>query len=120
MPFNANPVQPTALARLLLELKSNKITARSAKTVLTEIFEGDQRGVDEIINQDDLSIRQIDAGALDEAACELVEKHPEMAQKVRDGQKGKFQWFVGQLIRHYGGKIDAQKAAAALKPLLDS
>ena len=120
LPFDANPIQPAALATLLLELKAKKITAKSAKTALTRIFEGDKRSVDEIIDQEDLSIRQIDVGALNEVARKLVEKHPDMAQKVRNGQKGKFQWFVGQLIRHYEGKIDAQKATTALEPLLNS
>ena len=118
--FDANLVQSATLASLLIQLEAHKITTKSAKTILATIFTGDQRSVEDIIEQDDLAVREIDAAVLTEAAQHLVERHSDMAQKVRSGQKGKFQWFVGQLIREYDGKVDAQKAAAALKPFLDS
>ena len=99
-------------------MDAKQITTNSAKTVLARLFEGDQRNVEDIIAQDELSVRHVDAEGLNVAAKELVEKHPDMALKVLQGQKGKFQWFVGQLIKQNQGRLDAKKAAAALEPLL--
>ena len=116
--FHSNPVSAGVLASILKFLKEGRITGRSAKNILALVFNGDNRSIEEIIDQDGLAVQQLDEEVYAEAARRLVEQNADMAEKVRNGQKGKFQWFVGQLMRQGQGKFDAQKAAAALKPLL--
>lgn len=81
------------------------------------VFEGDGREVKEIIKQNNLEIQHLSEEYVLVAKA-LVEANPDIANKVRNGQKGKFQWFVGQLIRQGRGKVDAEKAASVLRPLL--
>ena len=82
------------------------------------VFEGDSRDVGQIIKQDNLEIQHLSEEEHISAAKRLIEANPEIADKVRKGQKGKLQWFVGQLIRQGGNKVDAEKAVAVLRPLL--
>ena len=117
-PFETNPISASTLASLLQELEVGTITGHSAKSILGMVFEGDDRGIPEIIKQDRFAVQQLDEESYHRLAQAVVERFPDMADKVRKGQKGKLQWFVGQLMRQREGKIDAQKAAAALKPLL--
>ena len=117
--FNANPISADALASLLTEIEGERITRPSAKSVLLRVFHGDQRRVQEVIKQDRLEILQVDEEMLSMTAQQLVDQHPDVAQKARSGQKPKFDWFVGQLIRQFQGKLDPRKATAALKPFLD-
>jgi aspartyl-tRNA(Asn)/glutamyl-tRNA(Gln) amidotransferase subunit B len=116
--FDANPVTVDSLVAILDNLLGGRITGSSAKSILSMIFNGDLRGAQQIIEEDDLAVQQLDEDVYTKAALRLIEQNPEKAQKVRNGEKGKFQWFVGQMIRESQGKIDAKKAASALKPLL--
>lgn len=116
--FSADSVYAESLAAIIENLHNGKITGRTAKQLLSTIFRGDDKGrkVDDMIIEDNLLIQQLSEEEYLNMAEAVVQENEEMAEKVRQGQKGKLQWFVGQMMRR--GKVDARKAAAALGPVL--
>ena len=117
--FIDSEVSAVALASIITNLSSGKITGKAAKEILFMVFHGDKRDVTEIIRAEGLEIQQLDPGEYLKIAISLVVEHPDMAKKVRGGEKGKLQWFVGLMLRQSKGKMDAGKATHALKQALE-
>jgi Asp-tRNA(Asn)/Glu-tRNA(Gln) amidotransferase B subunit len=116
-PFSEMRVPAWALANIIFHLLQKRITNEGAKKLLTLAFDGDARPIESIIREEDLEVKALSGAEYRAMAEALVARHPEMADKVRKGQKGKLQWFVGQMMRGRAG-MDPQEAAMALKPLL--
>ena len=106
------------MATIIESLTERRITGRTAQHLLALIYDGDTRDINEIIRQQELTLRDISDKEYHDTARGLVESHPEMAAKVLRGDKGKLQWFVGQFMRQADGKVDAQKASKVLRSLL--
>jgi aspartyl-tRNA(Asn)/glutamyl-tRNA(Gln) amidotransferase subunit B len=96
-----NPVPPLAIVQIIRQLIRERITGNSAKLVLKMIFNGDDRSVREIIEQEKLWFSEIPIEIYEAIAKEIIDKHP---QEVRDIAKrcrrGKLQYLVGQMMRH--------------------
>lgn len=106
------------LASILTHLDRNEISGKTAKAILSMVFDGDKRSVPSIIEMEDLAIQHLAPEYYHAAAQALVDEHADMANKVRQGQLGKLQWFVGQLMRQEAGRADAQKAREAFESVL--
>lgn len=84
------------------------------------IFEGENRTVDAIIREEGLALEVLPPEEYEALAHGLLLEHPEMVEQIQaKRQLGKLQFFVGQMMRMGGGKVEAQKAEAVLKQLLE-
>ena len=107
------------MALIVENLLKNRITGRSAKLLLSKVFNGDSRDIDTIITEEDLQLEILSVHDYEMMAQSLLAENPDMVEKIRSGKQiGKIQWFVGQMMRLGKGKVEAKKAEAILKELL--
>jgi len=116
--FHENCVSPKALAAIVSNLDLGRITGRTAKQLLSMVFEGDAREVETIIMQENLELQRLSDDEYRALARALIANNADIAGKVRSGQTGKLQWFVGQMVRAGEGRVEAQKATKVLRPYL--
>ena len=106
------------LAQVLRRLLARKITGQTAKKLLAIKARGDKREIDLIIDEGDMSLREVSREDYVAMAKALIEANLDMAQKVRRGQSGKLMWFVGQMMKQGRGNIEAEKAKFVLEEIL--
>ena len=119
VPFSPTIVPPRAMVSILQNLEAGKITGSTAKKLLAMVFDGDDRDVNTIIEQADLSLQRLSKEEYILMAQALLDKDPKKVEQIQKRkQLGKLQFFVGQMMRQGSGKVEAQKAEAVLKELL--
>ena len=107
------------MVSILQNLDEGKITGSTAKRLLAMIFDGDEREVNTIIDQDDLSLQRLSREEYIAMAQALLDEDPKKVEQIQKGkQLGKLKFFVGQMMRQGSGRVEAQKAEAVLKELL--
>ena len=106
-----------ALASIIRNILGNRITGRTAKQLLSMVFEGDTRTVCTIIDQKNLRLHPLTPEEYRSMAEDVISENPQMAEKVRKGQRGKLQFFVGQMMRQGEGRVEALKAETVLRQL---
>lgn len=107
------------MVSILQNLDEKKITGSTAKRLLAMSFDGDERDVNTIIDQANLSLRHLSREEYIMMAQALLDKDPKKVEQIQKGkQLGKLKFFVGQMMRQGSGTIEAQKAEAVLKELL--
>ena len=116
--FNDSRVQPRELASIIEHLQCKRITGKTAKELLSLAFGGDIRPVTQIIADQNLAIQTLSLDEYRTIAASLAEQHADIAEKVREGQKGKIQFFVGQMMRQSRGRMDADQARQAIESVL--
>jgi aspartyl-tRNA(Asn)/glutamyl-tRNA(Gln) amidotransferase subunit B len=110
------PVTPVALADLLKQVESGKITAASGKKVFAAMFETGKSAADIIAAE---GLAQIsDSGAIETIARAVVAKSPDNVAKYRGGNEGVFKFFVGQVMRETRGQANPQLVNEVLKRVL--
>ena len=108
------------MVSILQNLDEGKITGSIAKRLLAMIFDGDKREVNTIIDQDELSLKRLSREEYITMAQALLDEDPKKVEQIQKGkQLGKLKFFVGQMMRQGSGRVEAQKAEAVLKELLD-
>ena len=108
------------MVSILQNLDERKITGSTAKKLLATVFGGDNRDVNTIIEQDDLSLQQLSQEEYVTMAQALLDKDPKTVEKITKGKQiGKLKFFVGQMMRQGSGRVEAQKAIAVLIELLN-
>lgn len=116
--FDHARVKPESLAQVLKALHEKTVSGKTAKQLLSMVFDGDARQVSQIIDEENLALQRMTDEEYHQAAQMLVDEHADMAEKVRKGQKGKIQWFVGQMMRKSQGTMDAENARRAVEDIL--
>lgn len=117
--FSSNQVPVPALASIISNLLQGRITGRTAKQLLSVVFDGDTRDVDAIISEENLRLETLSPEEYDVLAQKLLSENPDMVAKIQaKGQVGKLQFFVGQMMRMGRGKVEARKAEGVLRRLL--
>ncbi|MCJ1286150.1 hypothetical protein MMC26_005495, partial [Xylographa opegraphella] len=117
--FSSSIVPVSALASIINNLMQNRITGRTAKQLLSLVFDGDSREVDTIIAEEKLKLEALSPEEYEGLAQKLLSENPDMVAKIKvKGQVGKLQFFVGQMMRMGGGKVEARKAEGVLRRLL--
>ena len=111
-----SPVSPAALAELLALVESAQITGASGKKVFATMFETGQPARS-IIAAEGLS-QITDAGEIEQACREVIEKNPDNVAKYRAGNEAVFKFFVGQVMRATRGQANPQLVNDTLKRLL--
>lgn len=59
-----------------------------------------------------------DEEALIASVQAIIQNHPDQAEQVRGGKEAVLKWFVGQVMRANGGRIDPKQAEELLRRLL--
>jgi aspartyl-tRNA(Asn)/glutamyl-tRNA(Gln) amidotransferase subunit B len=115
-----NQVAPTKLAWILVHLMSKRITGTSAKQILKLIFNGDEREVGAIIQEDGLIYKPLSEDEYTRLATSVMTEHSHEVKRIRDkGQTGKLMFLVGQMMRRGGeGRVEAKKAESVLRRLI--
>lgn len=117
--FSPTIVAPRSMVSILQNLNEGKITGRTAKEILAMVFRGDERDVNNIIEQDDLGLQRLSREEYIMMAQALLDEDPKKVEQIQKGkQLGKLKFFVGQMMRQGSRKVEAQKAEAVLKELL--
>jgi aspartyl-tRNA(Asn)/glutamyl-tRNA(Gln) amidotransferase subunit B len=110
------PISPAALAGLISEVESGKITVASGKKVFATMFETGKSAA-EIITQEGLRTIS-DAGEIERACREVIAANPENVAKYRAGNEGVFKFLVGQVMRATRGQGDPKLINDTLRRLL--
>ncbi|MCJ1402885.1 hypothetical protein MMC11_006106 [Xylographa trunciseda] len=117
--FSADRAPVPALGSIISNLLQDRITGRTAKLLLSMVFDGDRRDIDAIITEENLRLETLSSEQYDAMAQKLLSENPEMVAKIQGkGQIGKLQFFIGQMMRIGGGKVEARKAEGVLRRLL--
>ncbi len=110
------PVSPADLAQLLDFIQAEEITATSAKSILSEIYETGESTAD-IVRKAGLG--QIsDPDALTDVLREVMAQNPEEVQAYRQGKTVLRGWFFGQVMQKTDGRADPQVVQALLDDML--
>ncbi len=118
--WNESIVPADQLALLPAHLLQKKITGRTAKQLLTMKFEGDERDVDDIVDEEGLWLVPMQKEEYIALAQRLLDDNDDIVQHIKKkGRMGPLQWFVGRMMREgEEGRVEAEKAEAALKEIL--
>jgi aspartyl-tRNA(Asn)/glutamyl-tRNA(Gln) amidotransferase subunit B len=112
------------LASLLHYLDSNKITGRSAKSVLATLFDDAIKGIDHsvetIINNELLWFSPLSKEEYEERARTVLDANEKAVREILAGKEGKINFLLGQMMRlDTDGRIEAQEATAVLKRMIE-
>ncbi|KAL3477554.1 glutamyl-tRNA amidotransferase subunit B [Aspergillus californicus] len=120
LPWEANRVTAESLAAIIDQLQRSRITGATAKQVLAMVFEGDQRPVAQLLEEENLLLRPLSREEYITLAEAAIELNPQMVEQIRSkNQLGKLGWFVGQMMRMgEKGRVEAQKADSILRELI--
>jgi len=61
-----------------------------------------------------------DTGALEAAVAEIVAANPSQVELYRSGKSQTFGWFVGQVMKKTGGRVDPAAVRESLTRALES
>jgi aspartyl-tRNA(Asn)/glutamyl-tRNA(Gln) amidotransferase subunit B len=110
------PVAPSELAGLFKMIEDGKLTAAMGKKILPKMF-GTGRSAAEIAAAEGLE--KIDDTSEIERLCrEALAASPDNAAKLRAGNQGVFNYFVGQVMRASRGQANPQVVQETLRRLL--
>lgn len=112
-----SPISAKRLATLLQRIADNTISSNIAKNVFEELWSSNKT-TDKIIQEKNL--QQItDQTAILRIIDEILIKYPEQLADYRSGKNKLFGFFVGQVMKASGGKINPQQLNHLLKEKLD-
>ena len=83
-------------------------------------FDGQERDIEGIIDEEGLWLVPMKNEEYISLAQSLLDENDDIVRQIQEkGRMGKLQWFVGQMMRQgEEGRVEAEKAEAALKELL--
>jgi aspartyl-tRNA(Asn)/glutamyl-tRNA(Gln) amidotransferase subunit B len=111
------PVTPNALAELLWLVESGESSGKIAKEVFAQM-RGSGRSPRQIIGE--LGLSQLsDRALIEESARQLIEAHPANVAAYRGGKQNVLGWFVGQLMKATGGRVNPKLANEVLRSLIE-
>jgi aspartyl-tRNA(Asn)/glutamyl-tRNA(Gln) amidotransferase subunit B len=111
--FDAPPVSPAALAKLLERVHDGTISAKAAKEVLVAMADG-EGDADAVIAA--RGLKQIsDSGALETAVDQVIAAQQKFVDDYRAGKEKAFNALVGQVMKATGGKANPAQVSGILK-----
>jgi aspartyl-tRNA(Asn)/glutamyl-tRNA(Gln) amidotransferase subunit B len=118
--WSASRIAPETLASIVGQLLRKQITSRSAKSLLLMKFEGDARDVEQIIQDEGLTLKPLSRQEYLDLAKTLLDEKPDMVKDILEkGHEKKVKWFVGQMMaRSAEGTVEPDAAEAVLKEQL--
>jgi len=116
--INGVRISPRALAGLIDLIQKGEINQKTAKRVLSEMFDSGRPARD-IVDAQDLG--QIsDTTTISELVKEVLAKNPEQVATYQNGKETLSQWFYGQVMRAARGKANPQVVQAELDRQLEA
>jgi aspartyl-tRNA(Asn)/glutamyl-tRNA(Gln) amidotransferase subunit B len=113
-----SPINTKRLAGLLQRIADNTISSSIAKEVFEELWIS-KKTSDEIIQEKNLQ-QVTDQTAILKMIDEVLIKYPQQLTDYRAGKDKLFGFFVGQVMKASGGKINPQQLNNLLKEKLDN
>ncbi|TVY83316.1 Glutamyl-tRNA(Gln) amidotransferase subunit B [Lachnellula suecica] len=115
-------IKAPELAVLIYYVQKNKITGKSAKKILAELFacglRGEVRKTEELIDEAGLWFIPLSAAEYEELARSVLDMT--VVEQILAGKGGKINFLVGQMMRKDGnGKVDPQEAMEALRKVIE-
>ena len=101
------PVGATALAELVQLVEEGTISHRVGREVLHRMLDSG-RTASRVVEEEGLA-QVRDSSALEGWVLEVLEAHPEEADRCRGGEHRLIGFFVGQVMRHSRGKADPKE-----------
>ncbi|WP_370894842.1 Asp-tRNA(Asn)/Glu-tRNA(Gln) amidotransferase subunit GatB [Janibacter sp. GXQ6167] len=99
---------PSHIAELDGLVRSGRLNDKMARQVLDGVLDGEGAPT-EVADARGLELVQ-DDGALEAAVTAVIERNPDIAQKVRDGKVQAAGALIGQVMKEMKGQADAGKA----------
>lgn len=114
--ISSSPVSATQLGNLVARIADDTISGKIAKVIFEALWnkEGD---VDAIIEQ--RGLKQVsDTGAIEKLIDEVITANPQQLADYRAGKDKLFGFFVGQVMKASGGKLNPGQLNELLKKKL--
>jgi aspartyl-tRNA(Asn)/glutamyl-tRNA(Gln) amidotransferase subunit B len=113
-----SPLSVERLAGLLQRIADNTISSKIAKDIFTTLWES-QKTADTVIEEQGL--RQVtDQTAISDIIDQVLAAHPAQLADYRAGKDKLYGFFVGQVMKASGGKVNPQQLNSLLKQKLDA
>lgn len=113
-----SPINAQRLAGLLQRIADNTISSTIAKDVFEELWVSNKTS-DEIIQEKNLQ-QVTDQSTISKIIDEVLIKYPQQLTEYRAGKDKLFGFFVGQVMKASGGKVNPQQLNKLLKEKLNS
>ena len=113
------------MALLLHYLHAERITGKTAKKVLSTLFEhglngNDRLNVKDIVDQENLWFSPYSEAEYEELGKIIMALNDKVVEEILAGKEGKINYLVGQMMREdKEGRVDALKAGAVLRRLVE-
>lgn len=111
-------VDSQGLAELLNQVGNGSISGKIAKTVFPQMV-STGKGARDIIKDQNLA-QVSDSGEISSALEEILEQNPKQVQSYLDGKEKIMGFFVGQVMKKSGGKLNPGLVNKILKEKLDA
>ena len=113
--FEDLQISPADIAVLVDRINDKTLSSKTAKQVLTFLFEG-QINVDKIIA--DHNLKQVsDVGALTQAIAEVLEQFPAQRAELKSGKDKLMGFFVGQVMKKMKGTGNPEEVQRIIQDL---
>ncbi|KAL7273347.1 hypothetical protein RUND412_003799 [Rhizina undulata] len=121
-----NPVDRINLSDLISYVLMGKITSTTAKTLLPRYFPptSDTRSIPEIVEQEDLAIKEMSKEELDEIVEKVLAESSHVVEQIHGlaeddprsakKKKGLLMFIVGKAMRETGGRVEAGRIEEAI------
>jgi aspartyl-tRNA(Asn)/glutamyl-tRNA(Gln) amidotransferase subunit B len=115
--FDPSRVAANELASIIAQTQRKNITSRSAKKLLLLKFVRDARSVDQIIEDENMTLKPLSDAEYIALAQNLLQEKPDMVKDiVEKKQEKKIKWFVGQMMaRSAEGSVEPDVAEKVLR-----
>jgi aspartyl-tRNA(Asn)/glutamyl-tRNA(Gln) amidotransferase subunit B len=115
--FDPSRVAANELASIIAQTQRKAITSRSAKKLLLLKFVRDARSVDQIIEDENMTLKPLSDAEYIALAQTLLQEKPDMVKDiVEKKQEKKIKWFVGQMMaRSAEGSVEPDVAEKVLR-----
>lgn len=120
LPWDPDRVPTQELAEIIDQLLRKRITGPTAKQVLAMVFDGDQRPIQQLLEEENLILRPLSREEYVALAEAAISKNPQLVAQIREkNHVGKLGWFVGQMMRMgEKGRVEAQRAEEVLREMI--
>ncbi|KAL1962076.1 hypothetical protein VTN77DRAFT_604 [Rasamsonia byssochlamydoides] len=119
LPWDPTRVPAQTLAEIIDQLLRKRITGPTAKQVLAMVFDGDQRPIQQLLEEENLILRPLSREEYIAMAEAVISKNPQIVANIRQKkQLGSLGWFVGQMMVLGKGRVEPQRAEEVLRELI--
>ena len=103
-PITESPISAEHLGKLVDLISDNTISGKIAKDVFAEMF---ATGKDPLAIVEEKGLKQVtDTGAIEKVIDEVLAENPDKVTEFRSGKDKLFGFFVGQIMKKSGGKLN--------------